>query len=94
MSITQFRESTPNELAEMLAGHTQRLIRQELEAFKKDLQPEQPTEYVTRLEVAKLLGVSTVTIDSWTKKGRLTAYRIGNRIRYNRKEVEQSLIKI
>lgn len=94
MSITQFREATPNELAEILAGHTQRMIRQELEAFKNDLQLEKPKEYISRFEVAQLLGVSTVTVDSWTKKDRLIAYRIGNRIRYNRKEVEQSLTKI
>ncbi len=89
-TITQLTDVTPEELtANILAG-----IKEQLTEFKKDLLPPKPPEYVTRFEVADLFGVSTVTIDSWTKKGRLTAYRIGNRIRYNRTEVEQSLTKI
>lgn len=94
MNIIQFKEATPNELAATLANSLQEIIQKELQDFKKDFQPKEPKHFITRSEVAELLGVSTVTIDSWTKKGRLTAYRIGNRIRYNRTEVEQSLIKI
>lgn len=89
-TITQLTDVTPEELtASILAG-----IKEQLTEFKKDLLPPKTAEYITRLEVADIFGVSTVTIDSWTKKGRLTAYRIGNRIRFNRTEVEQSLTKI
>lgn len=94
MNIIQFKEATPNELALTLTNSLKEMFKEELQDFKKDFQPSEPKHFISRSEVAKLLGVSTVTIDSWTKKGRLIAYRIGNRIRYNRTEVEQSLTKI
>jgi len=36
-------------------------------------------EYLTRLETAKLLKVTLPTLHSWTKKGYLKAYRVGER---------------
>lgn len=89
-TTTQITTITPEELtAHILAG-----VKEELSTFKRELQPPKPLQYISRHEVADLLGVSTVTVDTWVKKGRLTAYRIGNRVRFNRAEVEQSLTKI
>ena len=46
---------------------------------------------LTRIETAKLLGVTLPTIYDWTKKGVLNAYRIGNRIRYKHAEIMNTL---
>lgn len=56
--------------------------------------PKQETELLTRKEAAKLLGVSLPTILDWTKKGKITGYRIASRIRYKRHELETSLSQI
>ena len=42
---------------------------------------------LTRQEVADLLKVSLVTVWSWTGKGILKSYRIGNKIRYKKSEI-------
>ncbi|PTT77197.1 MULTISPECIES: helix-turn-helix domain-containing protein [unclassified Chryseobacterium] len=46
---------------------------------------------ITRIEVAKMLGVTLPTVYDWTKKGIITAYRIGNRVRYKESEIMQTL---
>jgi len=47
--------------------------------------------FLTRVEVAKLLRVTLPTINDWTNKGLITAYRIGNRIRYKQSEILQTI---
>ena len=57
-------------------------------------QPPKETELLTRKEAGKLLGVSLVTIQEWTRTGKITGYRIASRIRYKRAELENSLSQI
>jgi excisionase family DNA binding protein len=51
------------------------------------------TDYITRREVARLFGISLVTVHDWTNKGILTAYKIGNKVFYKRVEVENALVR-
>ena len=46
-------------------------------------------ELLTVKEVAKLLGVSLVTIHAWKKDNKLKYYRYGSRIRFKKGEVLQ-----
>ena len=70
-------------------------VRSELEKQLKPLVGHQEsTEFISRKDTAKFLGVSLPTIDQWTRSGKLTGYRIGSRVRYKRIEVEQSLSAI
>ncbi len=55
--------------------------------LKKNFQPKEPTEYLTRNEVADLFKVDLSSIHNWTKKGKLKAYGIGGRVYYKRSEV-------
>lgn len=48
---------------------------------------------LTRIQTAKLLGVTLPTLYDWTKKGLLTSYRIGNRIRYKHAEIMEAITK-
>ena len=49
---------------------------------------------LNRKETAALLGISLVTLHQWTNQGRLTAYRIGTRVRYKVDEVNNALTEI
>ncbi|RXP64549.1 DNA-binding protein [Lutibacter sp. HS1-25] len=66
-------------------------VKKELEQFKKQFQPKQPAEWISRNEVAKMLGVSFTTLYSWNKKKILIAYSIGNLVYYKRDEVNNAL---
>lgn len=52
---------------------------------------EENSQYLTRSEVASLLKISIPTLHSYTKKGKLTAYRIGRRVLYRSDELETNL---
>lgn len=57
-------------------------------------QPEKTSndeKLITRSEAAQMLGVTLPTIYDWTKKGIISAYRIGNRIRYKHSEIMQTV---
>jgi excisionase family DNA binding protein len=50
--------------------------------------------YLTRLEVCKLLTITLPTVHEWTKRGILTAYRLGNRVYFKREEIDKAMAVI
>lgn len=65
-----------------------------LNAIPAAMKTPSQVEFITRKEVCELLGVSLPTVREYTLSGKITGYRIGNRIRYKREEIEQSLNQI
>lgn len=49
---------------------------------------------MTRTETAKYLKADISTLWNWTKKGKLKAYGIGNRVYYKKNEIDEALIRI
>lgn len=50
--------------------------------------PKETTEdFITVKEVARLLGISLVTVHAWKKAGKLKFYRFGSRIRFKKSEI-------
>lgn len=47
-----------------------------------------------RKEAAEKLLVSLVTLDAWTKAGMINAYRIGGRVYYTDKDINDALKKV
>ena len=45
-------------------------------------------DFITVKEVARLLGISLVTVHKWKKDGKLKFHRFGSRIRFRKSEVE------
>ncbi|MEJ8597306.1 helix-turn-helix domain-containing protein [Riemerella anatipestifer] len=85
MEAIQFIGTNPNELIKAIS----KAIVPELEQrLSKQFQPKEPTTYLTRKEVKEMLSIDLSTLNRWTKDGKLTAYGIGNRVYYKRKEVE------
>lgn len=83
----QFIQITPAELKELI----RETIRREFIEFANDFQPKEPTIYLTRREVQKMLNINLSTLHHWTKQGKLKAYGIGARIYYKRHEVDEAL---
>jgi excisionase family DNA binding protein len=87
-NITQLYGITPEELkAEIVKD-----IRHELKELSKNFTPKEPTIWITRKETSELIGVSLVTIHNWSKEHVINAYKIGNRVRFKRSEIEQILL--
>lgn len=88
--ITQVHHINQDDLISSIAS----VLEEKLNSFKENFQPKKPTEWISRKEVGEILSISLVSVDIWTKKGILTAYRIGNKKRFKRTEVENALTKI
>ncbi|MBC6999678.1 helix-turn-helix domain-containing protein [Cytophaga sp. FL35] len=86
----QFINTTPDEL---LSAVDQRLEGR-LKKLAENFQPKEPTEYLTRHEVANLLKVDVSSVHNYTKKGLLTSYGLSGRVYYKRSEVESALIQL
>ena len=69
-------------------------VKNELNALKLHLQPQQQTKYLTRLEVCELINVSLVTLHTWNKNGKLKAFGIGGRVLYRQEDIENAIIKL
>lgn len=79
---------TPKELTDtILKG-----VKTQIEDLKKEFTPKKPTELLTRLETAKLLKISLVTVHEWANNGILKPYKMGNRTYFKRVDIEQSIL--
>jgi excisionase family DNA binding protein len=68
-------------------------LNEQLSRFKP-AEKKTESEYLTRKEVAKLLGVSLPTLNDWSKRGVVPSYRIETRVRYKKDEVLLCLKKV
>lgn len=86
----QFISTTPQQLRELISED----VKSQLNELKKSFQPKEPSEFLSRAELAKLLKVDVSTIHNWTKKGKIISYGIGGRIFYKRKQVEDAIVQL
>jgi hypothetical protein len=84
--IVQFVETTPQDLKDEITA-----VKVILVDFLKHNKPTQPSEYLTRQQVASLLSVNISSVHNYTKRGVLKSYGIQGRVYYKRSEVEASL---
>jgi hypothetical protein len=69
-------------------------LKSDLAEIKLNLQPKEPTKYLSRKEVAEMLDVNISTLHNWTVKGILTALQIGGRIYYKKADIEAAMIEL
>ena len=78
---------TPEELTTLV----NEILDNKIEIILKHLQQTPKTEYLSKKETAKLLGVSIGTLDNWSKNGILEPRYIGNRVLYTRQAIDNKL---
>ena len=82
--LIQVYEIEPEEFKnEILAG---------VEQLLREFSPKHPEIWMNRKDVGELLGISLVTIHNWSKDGILKAFKIGNRVRFRRSDIEKTLL--
>ncbi len=90
MDNVQFIQLTPEQIKNLLSE----VVKPEIENLKQSFQPKEPVNLLTRKEAAKLLKINLSTLWSWSNKGIIKSYAIGNRIYYKRHEILQALTEI
>ena len=86
---TLIHHMTAEQLTKLFAD-----LQNQINELKQHYEPKQPTELLTRNEVAELLKCNLTTIWLWCKKGKLKPYGIGNRVYFKRSEIELALINL
>ena len=87
--VIEIEDVTVEELTEIVAEKLVDKLEKRIAAL---ISKQNDEELLTRTETAKILKVELTTLWSWTKKGKITAYGIGNRVYYKRGEIMKSLI--
>ena len=90
MQTVQFIQVTPEQLQYAIIQG----VKTQLQDLKNNFQPKEPTEYLTRNEVAEMLKIDLSSVHNWTKKGILTSYQCGGRVYYKLAEVEGAIIEL
>lgn len=90
MQTLQFIQITPEQLQNAIING----VKNQMEDLKLYFQSKEPTELLTRRDVATLLKVDLSTIHNWCKSGKLKPYGIGKRVYFKRADLESSLIPL
>lgn len=75
---------------EKLKQHIDEVVAKRFDDFLNKINVPQPSEYISRREVAEMLNITTATVDNWANKGRIKPSKIGGRVFYKRGEIEES----
>ena len=67
-------------------------LSQTIHNLKNNFEPKQPTEYLSRTEVAEMLKCTLPTVYNWVSKGVINSYGIAGRVYFKRSEIESALI--
>lgn len=86
---TLIHDLTHDQLVSLFDG-----LQKQLTELKENFQPKEPTEWLTRNEVAELLKVDLSTLWNWQKKSKLVPFGIGNRVLYRRSDISAALISL
>jgi excisionase family DNA binding protein len=86
MKNIQFIGTSPTDL---IIDLKKSLIPELAKQLSAQFQPKEPTEYLTRSEVCKLLKIDLSTLHRWRIDGIIPSYGLGNRVYFKRSEVEE-----
>ncbi len=79
---------TPEELKQII----KEVIQEELLDVRKQLAEKDSEILFTRKETCDFLKIDSSTLWSWTNKGKIACYSIGNRRYYKKKDLLNSLV--
>lgn len=87
--VIEIENISVDELTEIIA---EKLVEKLEKRIATLISKQNDDELLSRTETAKILKVELTTLWSWTKKGKITAYGIGNRVYYKRGEIMKALV--
>lgn len=87
----QIQDITVEELADKIADK----LLLKLETYLDQLAVKKEDDiYLTRKETAAFLKINITTVHNWTKRGKLKAHGLGNRVYYKKSDLKKALIRI
>ena len=68
-------------------------LENELSDIKKNFQPKDPDEFLTRQETIELLKINSTTLWNWTNKGKIKCHGIAHRRYYKRSDIMDAMVR-
>ena len=65
-------------------------VETQINDLKKNFTPKEPDDFLTRMEVTRLLKISLTTVHDWSNQKILKAYKAGNRTYFSIKQIEKT----
>ncbi|WP_127139072.1 helix-turn-helix domain-containing protein [Flagellimonas oceanensis] len=90
MKTVQLIQITLEELSEIVVV----AVKSEVEKLMTNQSKCDSDKLLTRKEVSEFFKVDISTVHNWTKKGKLKAYGIANRVYYKESELKRALTEI
>lgn len=90
MKEIQLIKTTPEELY----NGFEEIVKDLEQRLNVSFQQKETEQFLTREETAEMLRIDKSTLWLWTKKGKLKAYGIGNRVYYKRSEVYNAIVEL
>lgn len=84
---TILHELSPEQITSLFTG-----LQNQIKELNEKFEPKQPTEYLSRTEVAEMLKCTLPTVYNWVQKGVINSYGIAGRVYFKRSEIEAALI--
>lgn len=79
----------PTEFVDAIADAVAAKLEDRLQASRPEAPARDP--YLTRDQVAGLLGITKPTIHAWMKQGKLKAHRIGRRVYFKPEDLDRAM---
>lgn len=76
----------------MLLAAVSDLLDRKLAGFQPPSTNPKDQDFITRVEVAEMFKISLPTVHAWTNAGILKAYKLANKTRYKRGEVQAAAV--
>ncbi len=89
--LIQIENISVDELTEIIAEKLAKKIETRIATL---ISSQTDDELLTRNETAAFLKINITTLWHWTKKGKINAYGIGNRVYYKKEDLKRALVHI
>jgi excisionase family DNA binding protein len=84
--------TTPEEIIELSSKIN--FLNNEFKDFKKNFNNKAQSEYFSRREVCKKLGISPATLHNWVKQKKLPVFGLGGKIFFRSEDIENAIVQL
>ena len=92
--ITQVHNISSEDLKNEIVANVVTEMKKEIQFLTDNFKPKLPPEFIDSKEACKILGITLPTLFDWRKRKIIPFFKIANKIRFKRSDIENSLTKI
>jgi len=66
----------------------------QLNELKKNFEPKAPTQYYSRAQVCKKLGICQATLHNWVTQKKIPCYGLGGKIFFKSEDIDNAIVQL